>query len=194
MNADDDRPPPPDTTVELLQRVRSGEPGSRDELVRRYLPILQRWARGRLPRYARDLAETGDLVQLTLLRALDRVETFENRGEGSFLAYLRRILVNAIADEIRRAGRRPARESLPESAPSPDASPLERAIGADMIETYEAALATLSEREHQAVVLRIELGYSWPEVASAIGVDKANTARMIASRALTKVVEAMDVG
>jgi DNA-directed RNA polymerase specialized sigma24 family protein len=56
---------------------------------------------------ARDLRDTDDLVQDTLLRAFKRLETFENRGEGAFLAYLRQSLLNAIRDDLRRAVTRP---------------------------------------------------------------------------------------
>lgn len=42
-------------TVEIVRRIRSGDDRARDFLVRRYLPVLRRWARGRLPTDARSL-------------------------------------------------------------------------------------------------------------------------------------------
>jgi DNA-directed RNA polymerase specialized sigma24 family protein len=48
-----------------------------------------------------------DLVQITLLRALNRLEYFEARGEGAFLAYLSTDFCSTwIRDETRRAPRR----------------------------------------------------------------------------------------
>src|SRR5262245_44986313 len=73
-------PGDPRTTAELLARIRSGDRSARDVLLARYRPILRGWARGRLPGYARDLAETEDLVQDTLRAALDRLKDFEYRG------------------------------------------------------------------------------------------------------------------
>src|SRR5688572_11599302 len=97
--------PAPDleTTAQLLAWVREGDPAACERLVTRYLPMLRRWAHGRLPGHARALADTDDLVQVTLIRALGRVREFESSREGAFLAYLRRILLNAIRGEIRRS-------------------------------------------------------------------------------------------
>ena len=77
----------------LGRACRAGDQRARERLVSRFLPILRNWATGRLPGGARDLAETDDLVQITLVRALDHIDRFEHRGEGAFLAYLRRILL-----------------------------------------------------------------------------------------------------
>ncbi len=73
-------------------------------LIRRFLPRLRRWAHGRIPSYVHNLNDTDDLVQVTFLKALDRMKTFEPRQRGSFLAYLRRILLNEITSLVRGAG------------------------------------------------------------------------------------------
>src|SRR5215469_15755942 len=51
----------PEPTLSLIRRVRSGDALAREQLLRRFLPLLQRWAHGRLPRQLRDLNETDDL-------------------------------------------------------------------------------------------------------------------------------------
>ena len=66
-------------TVTLIGRIRDGDDSAREELFRRCLPLLRRFARGRLPAQRRDMAETDDLVQVTLLRALNNVERFDAR-------------------------------------------------------------------------------------------------------------------
>ncbi len=73
-----ERPVPPSSddmasSMVLLERMRGGEHAARDELIRRYWPRLERWARGRLPASARDLYETVDVVQETLIAALRRL-------------------------------------------------------------------------------------------------------------------------
>lgn len=179
-----------ESTADLLHRVRQGESAARERLVARYLPILRRWAHGRLPPYARDLAETDDLVQITLVRALDHIEEFEPRHEGAFLAYLRRILLNSVRDEIRRVTRRGPREELNEDIAGP--SELSQAVGIDTLLAYEAALATLPEEHQEAVILRIEFGFSFEEVAAAVGSPSANAARMMVTRALARLADAMN--
>lgn len=176
----------------LLERVRGGDARAREALVARFLPALRRWAHGRLPAGARGLADTDDLVQVSLLRALDRVDAFEARREGAFLAYLRRILLNAVRDEVRRARRRPA-EPMADLDPAEDApSQLERQVGREVMETYEAALARLTPAQQEAVILRLEFGYGYAQVAEAMGRTTANAARMLVSRALVDLARAME--
>ena len=68
-----------ESTAALLSRVRLGDNHARDELCAAYLPVLKRWAHGRLPGYARGVVETDDLVQVTLVSALGRIDDFESR-------------------------------------------------------------------------------------------------------------------
>ena len=181
-----------ESTASLLVRVRDGDAAARDRLVERFLPALQRWARGRLPVRARGLFDTDDIVQITLLRALDRVQDFEPRHQGAFLAYLRQILLNQVRDQVRAAGRRPLEVSLPVAHPDSAASPLEVAIGAETLANYEAALAQLTPEQQEAVLLRIELGMSYPVIAEALGSPSANAARMLVWRGLVRLAEVMD--
>lgn len=191
----DDQAPtiiPADTTVHLLDRIRDGDEAARDELYRRFLPSLRRWAHCRLPVGARDRLDTDDLVQISLARSLERLKTFEQRREGGFLAYLRSILINALRDEIRRAKRIPRREELDEEAADSAPSPLERALGREALERYEEALAQLPGPDQEAVILRVELGMSYPEIALAAGAPSANAARMRVVRALMRLAEEND--
>lgn len=181
-----------ESTATLLFKVRDGDSGARERLFARFLPLLARWARGRLPGYARGAVETDDLVQLTLLRALQRLDAFDSQHEGAFLAYLRRILLNQVRDEIRQAGRRPGFEPVDEHAACRAPSVVEQVIGKEQLERYEAALERLDERQAEAVILRIEFGYSLGQVAEAIDAPSANAARMVVSRALVKLAEALD--
>jgi len=180
-----------ESTASLLVRVRAGDGQARDRLVIRYMTLLRRWAHGRMPPRARHLADTGDLVQMTLLRALDGVARFEPRGEGAFLAYLRSILLNEIRGSLRHVDRGPQRDTLSADLCDPRPSPLAEAIGAETVESYEAALATLTEEQRNAVVLRVELGFSYQEVAEALGGPSADAARMLVVRALVHLSDRM---
>ncbi|MGQ0736833.1 MAG: hypothetical protein ACT4QD_24670 [Acidobacteriota bacterium] len=55
--------PSADTTLTLLERARAGDRAAIDALFARCLPPLLRWSRGRLPKWARDLADTQDVVR-----------------------------------------------------------------------------------------------------------------------------------
>lgn len=181
---------PLETTALLLDRARAGDEAARNRLFARYLPVLSRWAHERLPRGARDLAETGDIVQTTLIRALRHVDRFESRGEGAFLGYLRQILLNAIRDEIRRTSRRGVREPVDGALPDPGPSALEALLGRETLGRYEAGLARLSPAQREGVILKLELGFSNPEIADALG-RSVDAARMLVARALVQLAEHM---
>ena len=126
-----DRPRPGSdllSTLDLLERFKSGDQQAVALLVERSIPPLRRWARGRLPGWARGIAETQDLVQTALMRALPRLKEFQARHPGALQAYLRQAVANHIRDEIRKVSARPPAE-LGESQPDPSPSPLEQAIG-----------------------------------------------------------------
>jgi RNA polymerase sigma-70 factor (ECF subfamily) len=179
------------STARLLLRIREGDARARELLAARYLKSLQRFAHGRLPAAARDLVDTDDLVQVTLVRALEHVEDFEPRGPGSFHAYLRQGILNQVRDQARRAARAPGHSELDERMVAPGKSPLEQAIGREAIERYERALAELPPEQRDAVVLRIEMGFTYEEVATAIGSPSPNASRMMVTRALARLAEAM---
>jgi RNA polymerase sigma-70 factor, ECF subfamily len=184
-------PDPPGTTEWLLIRVRGGDRAAREELVARFLPALRRWAHRRLPRPARDLRLTDDLVHDSFLRALEHVDTFESRYRGAFFAYLTRILRNQVVDEIRRAGRRPVREEVPEDLPANIPTPLQDAIGRETLAVYEAALNRLPPKPRETIVLRIDLGLKYEEIARALGYPSVSAARMAVKRALLRLAEEM---
>jgi len=182
---------PKGSTAILLERARNGEAGAREELARRYLVVLRRWAHGRLPAKVHGFVDTDDLIQSTLARAFGRLNNFEPRGEGAFLAYLRQILLNQVRDEARRSKRTPELVELPENLTAAGRSPIEEAIGSERLAGYESALARLTESQREAVILRIEMGYRFREVAEAMQLPSANAARMLVARALIQLGEAL---
>jgi RNA polymerase sigma factor (sigma-70 family) len=180
-----------DSSVELLVKAQSGDGEALNGLLARYLPRLKRWASGRLPAGMRTMLDTNDLVQDAIINALRNLDTLEIRNEGTLQAYLRRAVNNRIIDLYRRAGRRPARQEMPEDAASPAASPLEAAIGAEAVESYERALATLSDADQEAIVLRVELGLDFEEIATQLGKPSADAARMAVTRAIARLANEM---
>ena len=178
---------PHESTATLLSLMRDGDDAARERLIGRYLPLLRRWAHGRLPGYARDLNDTNDLVQITLLSALRNLEQFQSRHEGALLAYLRTTLMNAIRQEIRRTGRHGTAEPLPEDSVWPADAEMSRRLDTDTWLDYEQALARLSPEQREAVILRLEFGFGWAEIAGALDKPSADAARMLVSRALVEL-------
>jgi RNA polymerase sigma factor (sigma-70 family) len=180
-----------ESTVYLLERFRAGDTGALNRLFERYVPRLRRWAGGRLPSWARGIADTQDLVQEAAIQTFRNMEGFEYRGEGAFQAYLRQAVMNRIRDEVRRSMRSPAATDVSTGLIDAAPSPLDLAVGAELLDAYEAALDRLTASEREAIIGRIELGLTYPELASAMGKPGPDAARMAVVRALVRLAEEM---
>lgn len=179
--------------MQLLARAREGDQAALDEVFARAIPPLKRWASGRLPRWARDMVDTDDLVQETVINTLKRIDVFEYRADAALQAYLRQAVMNRIRNEIRRASRHAAPETLDTAAPDDGLSPLEALIGKQTVEAYDEALAALEPHEREAIVGRVELGLSYEALAEAMGRPSPDAARMAVGRALLKLAKLLKI-
>ena len=181
------------SSARLLDRAIRGDRSARDALFERYLPWLRRWARGRLPRWARGVVDTSDVVQDALHRTVTRLSGFEPRGEGALRAYLRSAVENRIRDEMRRAMRRPAMDVLDEGQPlvGNDRSLQEKIVHDEAWDRYRSALKRLPRRDQRLIVGRLELGYSFRQLAVIEGRGGPDGARMALKRALVRLAAEM---
>ena len=187
-------PPDAASSQELLARARDGDRQALDRLFERYMPLLRRWAAGRLPRFVREFVDTDDMIQDTVMGTLRNVQTFVPRRDGALGAYLRQALQNRIRDEIRRVQARPRRGDLASDARDHGASPLEEALGGAALRRYEEALRRLTDEERELILSRIEMGMSYEEVALATGKPTPDAARMAVGRALVRLATEMGQG
>lgn len=180
-----------DSSANLIRRAQDGDSDALERLLARYLPRLQRWASGRLPSSARGMADTQDLVQEALIGTVRNLKDFSHQGEGALQAYLRQAVMNRLRDEIRRQAARPAGEGAVDAIQDPAPSPLESAMGLETFARYDEALSALDPLEREAVVARLELGCSYPEIAELLDKPTADAARMCVTRALAKLAKLM---
>lgn len=179
-----------ESTASLLSKVRRGDAKACDRLLARYVPIFQRWAHGRVPSQCRPTTNTDDLVQDTLVRVLKHLSDFEPKHEGAFLAYLRKTLVNLIHDARRNAERRPQPGLLPDDLPGHGPNPLVELMWKETLEAYDAALLQLTDKQREAFILRMELGFSYAEVAEAMD-SRPDAVRRNVSRAMVRMAACM---
>lgn len=189
----DRRPGPadPESTQILLERIRRGDDAALEILYARYLPRLRLWATGRIPGWARDMGDTEDLVQETVIATLRRVDRFEMRGDGALRAYMRKTILNKVRNLVRDRKVRPPAAELAGDEATCEPSPLEQTIGLETLESYEAALDRLNDEERQAVHMRVELRCGYREIAEALDKRSEDAARMAVSRALVKLAKEM---
>jgi RNA polymerase sigma factor (sigma-70 family) len=180
-----------ESTQRLLALARAGDSEALDRLLARCLPALRRWAHGRLPSFARGAEDTLDLVQEAVMKSLRHLDGFEPRHEGALLAYLRQAVANRIRDLVRQAVRRPMRTEMPKNLEMDGSSPLEAAIGAENAARYERALAKLRDDDREAIILRLELHYTYDELRVALDKPSEGAARVAVRRALQRLAGQM---
>jgi RNA polymerase sigma factor (sigma-70 family) len=166
--------------VDLLRRVRAGDQQAAADLVRRYEPAIRREVRLRLTdTRLRRLLDVSDVCQLFLKSFFVRAALgqFELDGPAQLLALLARMARNKLGDEAKKErreqrGGRLRRAPLPEDSErgevqlaAPEADPLERLAGADLL---RQALDRFSAAERQVVELKAQ-GHLWPEIAARLG-------------------------
>ncbi|MFO0626593.1 MAG: RNA polymerase sigma factor [Polyangiales bacterium] len=145
-------------------------------------------------------ADAEDILKDTLLRAMERLETFRWTGAG-FFPWVRQIAVNLVIDHVRRNQRRNRLEERLERQAA-DVMPLhhagaeealieqqERAVALRMM---ESAMGELNPRYRRAIELRVVEERPREECAAEMGVTMGNF-DVILHRALAALRKAYGV-
>jgi RNA polymerase sigma factor (sigma-70 family) len=173
-------------TIELVLRAQSGDTAALEAILERSLPQLKRWAHGRLSPIARGYLDTNDVIQDAVFQMLRRFPVFVPRHVGAMQAFLRRTVTNRIYDEMRRIARQPRPIALPDDHPFDGISPQEAAIRAESYQRYRDALPQLRPKDRALVIARIELQWSYAEIARHFRMATDAAARMATKRALRR--------
>ena len=161
-------------------------------LIERAAPAVRRWARGRLPAYARQDANTEDVVQDAVMRTWRNIPHFHSRTAAGIQAYLRVSVVNRIRELIRRARRRGIAVEVSDDLRDDQPSPIERLIKGERLERFLNALQTLTPNDRQIIIWRFEFEYSHAEIAERLGKSKP-AAGMALSRAMARLARTMQL-
>ncbi len=177
----------------LLERARRGDREALEGLFERLSGPLRDWARGRLPHWARHSADTADIVQEALFNTFRRLGSFDPSRHMALRAYVQTAIRNRIRDEIRRArshGISSSLECLDELAST--VGLFEVATKSEQARRYRRALESLGSGDQELIVGRLELGYSYEQLAAATGRPTAQAARMAIRRALIRLGRQME--
>lgn len=185
-----------DQTLHLIQRVQSDDRTAVDELFQRYRTPLRIGLRKLLgSRYRALLADSEDAAHDAILSALGRLQQFEYRGKGSFLAWLlksadfevRRRL--RALDTAKRGGGADLNldlEGVPDLA-SEDPTVTRVARGREIADRVRNSLDQLPDREREVIVLSRYMELPMTEVAEELGLPSAGAARALLSRATARL-------
>ncbi len=192
-----------DEVQDLIQRARRKEPGAMTALLEAHSRQLLESVRRELGDRLRQRLESQDVMQQVYVDALESIDQFQDRGRGSFLAWLRRIALNRICDEDRRAFQTMKRKGELRAADlnadasmaslfdrlSPSAStPSMAAQRADRARLLERALERLAEDQRWVIELRYLRQASVAETAELMGRTE-RAVRSLCARALIQLRE-----
>lgn len=167
----------------LMVLYANGDPDAARLLAKRLLPRILGYA----TRLLTDRAEAEDMAQEAMLR-LWKIAPEWRQDEAKVSTWVYRVVTNLCTDRLRSRQRRRA-DSLDEVAePESGAATVETTMmQADRMAALDAALATLPDRQREAVVLRHIEGMSNPEIAEVlqIGVEAVESLTARGKRALT---------
>ncbi|MPZ21686.1 MAG: sigma-70 family RNA polymerase sigma factor [Luteitalea sp.] len=180
------------TEAALLARARAGDSDAFGELVKRH-------SRGVFAvafRVTGNEHDAEDVVQETFIKAYRQLGRFEERAR--FSTWLTRIAANCAVDLLRsRSNREPANgetemggaasEACPCLAPLPDRA----ALGGEVRERIQVAMAELTAMERAAFVLRHFEGESIEVISAELGL-KASATKHSIFRAVRKMRAALE--
>jgi RNA polymerase sigma-70 factor (ECF subfamily) len=190
------------TTSELVARAVHGDDSARRHLLDRYRDQLRRMVAAQLDRRLTSRVDTSDVVQDTLSDAARQLDQYLRDQPLPFLGWLRKLAAEQIRETHRRhlwAQRRSvARESLEndfsnESAielgrhfVANDTSPSNQVMRQELRDAVLEAVAELSARDREVLLMRHIEQLGTLEIADALGITEAGVkARLF--RALTRL-------
>ncbi len=192
---------------ERICAVRAADGQGLAELLEPYRHFLRLLARTSLDGALGAKADASDVVQETLLKAHQRFGQFHGGSEPELVAWLKRILVNTIADLHRRYyandGRAIAREqsldalldrssdALARLLPTDRATPSHGAAERERVVLLASAIERLEADHREVLVLRSIQELEWTEVGRRTG-RTADAARGMWGRALRELGRLME--
>jgi RNA polymerase sigma-70 factor, ECF subfamily len=179
------------STRVLLGHAADGDDQAREALCKRYRRPLLLLARGRLPASSRGMMETEDLVHDVIIRSVQRAPELRDIDSGGFLFYMRRGVLNALANEYRKSRVQPRQVELDTQQPNDEPSPLDEFIKKEELDLYEEALQALRPADQDLIIARIELKQSYRQIAIELGRPSEDAARMAVKRAIARLAEKM---
>jgi RNA polymerase sigma-70 factor (ECF subfamily) len=180
----------------MIRCARHDRHEALSELMNAYQNYLRVLAQVWVPERIQNRFDPSDLVQETLLKASRGFNDFQGVTEAELTSWLRRILSRALIDVVRKhdlASREISLEQfdgsgerfldlIVESGTSPSQAASRRELGVLLAD----ALARLSERQRQLIILRSLKELDWTEVAANTGTT-ISSARAMWLRALSRL-------
>ena len=169
----------------LVTRAKSGDDRALEALCTRHAPRVERLARHIL----RDPEDARDAAQEALAKLCIRLRQF--RGESQFSTWLHRLVVNTCRDVGERQRTR-THEPLPEELGADlEHDPARGVRISELRRELCDSLEGISREQAQVIVLKDALGYTFEEIAAAVGMP-VGTAKCHAHRGRNRLRQQLE--
>ncbi|TSE02079.1 sigma-70 family RNA polymerase sigma factor [Skermania sp. ID1734] len=177
------------TGEELDSAVAAAAQGDRSslaqvlEIIR---PLVVRYCRARVGSAERGQLSADDVAQEVCLAVMTALPRYQDQGRP-FMAFVYGIASHKVADAHRNAGRNKA-DSMAEvpDVISMENGPEQQALDSEASRQMKSLLATLPDKHREILILRVLMGLSAEETATAVG-STAGAVRVAQHRAMAKL-------
>ena len=164
----------------LAEQCKASDTSACRELYTRYA--------GRLlsvcTRYLGDVDEAEDVLQETFVKIFQTIGKFTYKGEGSLLAWMTRMVVNASIDVLRKRGRN-GTVSLEEVKDIKESEVTPEGVRKIPLEVLTAMISELPEGYRTVFNMFCLEGYSHKEIAAKLGIrEKSSSSQYFRARAI----------
>lgn len=172
----------------LLQQARNGDHAAQNTLLDQLHKYLAFVANHQMDRELQAKMGPSDVVQQSMIRAVENLETFRGNTVNEFRAWIRQILVNE-AKQVKRDFRAQKRDvfkerriadslahgpvDLADSLPTPGT----KALAEEQTRAIEVALEKLSEQDRQIIQWRNWDGLEFDEIANRLNISSSTASR-----------------
>ncbi|HEX6341742.1 sigma-70 family RNA polymerase sigma factor [Umezawaea sp.] len=174
-----------DVAADVVAAMR-GDRKAVDALLRVIRPLAVRYCRARIGPQERSFASADDAAQEVCLAVLKSLPSYRDQGRP-FLAFVYGIAAHKVADAHRASSRNRSEPvaDVPD-LPETDAGPEQQALRGELSREMVELLKVLPEKQREILLLRIVVGLSAEETATALG-STPGAVRVAQHRALTKL-------
>ncbi|MCA9298213.1 MAG: sigma-70 family RNA polymerase sigma factor [Phycisphaerales bacterium] len=176
----------PTEVADILEAASSGDDRAWSELVERYARRVFALARSR----CRDAELAEEITQSVFVTVAEKLGKGEYQEQGKFEAWLFRVTMNRVRDEIRRANRQaiPVAPEILNGRARADASG-----DGDALEALRRAMASLSDPDRDIIELRHHGQLSFRQIADLLD-EPLGTLLARHHRALKKLKDLLQAG
>lgn len=203
---------PPSSTAstadaELIERVRAGDRAATAQFCARFGPRVRGLVAVRLGRSLLDVSDRDDVVQETLLEAIERLPAYEHRSTGALLHWLGTLAESRIRTLVRRAragkrggGRVVRGADLGDSTArsladvSGGGTPSAAVRARELDPALERALLALGQPRREIVYSRLVLEMEFAEIAQSLGLPNVDSVRAQFHKAVQELRQRLGAG